>query len=169
MNEDGENIDGRSILSGRHLLLKVCLQLKNMSSYMPVRLLKFYSILSFTMQSSEGEMKEQSSLSKNQQIDDAVDLNEKLLGYVSGSIKTAGRDVGTDPLNYWAEDKYIYFHPNSNYQGFSTCLLDISAFPVGAYQIKWHSCCIDSEGSYWSLLPQNSGPVFIIQKPPDSC
>lgn len=54
------------------------------------------------MQSSEGEMKEQLSLSKNQQIDDSVDLNEKLLGIHQKLL------VGTDPLNYWAEDKYVY-------------------------------------------------------------
>ncbi|KAI5666616.1 hypothetical protein M9H77_16469 [Catharanthus roseus] len=85
VNEDGENIDGRSILS-------------------------------------EGEMKEQLSLSKNQQIDDSVDLNEKLLG-----------------IHQKLTNMYICFHPNSNYQGFSTCLLGISAFPVGVYHIKWHS------------------------------
>lgn len=58
----------------------------------------------------------------------------------------------------------VQFEPNERGQGFSSCLLDVSRFPVGSYQIKWLSCCIDQHGSYWNLLPLNGKPVFTVKK-----
>lgn len=91
-----------------------------------------------------------------------VEMNEKLLDYVTqcgtkniskyGSGGTDGKFVNT----------VVCFEPNERGQGFASCLLDVSRFPIGSYRIKWHSCCVDNHGTYWSLLPLNAGPVFTI-------
>ncbi|MCD9558667.1 hypothetical protein HAX54_016195 [Datura stramonium] len=57
------------------------------------------------------------------------------------------------------------FITNEDGQGFATCLLEVSAFPVGSYQINWHSCCIDNNGAYWSLMPLNTDQFFTVQEP----
>ncbi|OAY78318.1 hypothetical protein ACMD2_20992 [Ananas comosus] len=33
-----------------------------------------------------------------------------------------------------------------------------------SYQINWHSCCIDTNGSHWSLLPLNAGVSFSVKR-----
>ena len=58
---------------------------------------------------------------------------------------------------------YARFEPNKNGQGFSTCLLDVSALAEGSYPIKWHCCFIDRKGHHWSLLPLNLGSFFTIK------
>ncbi|KAA8537247.1 hypothetical protein F0562_027066 [Nyssa sinensis] len=96
--------------------------------------------------------------------DDMVDLNEKLFQYVTGCTKkTKCMHDGKTSGDCGVVDACVCFEPNERGQGFSNCLLDVSAFPVGSYRIKWHSCCVDDKGSYWSVLPLNAGPVFTVQ------
>lgn len=95
--------------------------------------------------------------------DDMVDLNEKLLQYVTGHTKTRSMHKSNNAGDCGNVEVFACFEPNAKGQGFCTCLLDVSAFPLGSYRIKWHSCCIDSEGSYWSLLPLNPGPILTVQ------
>ncbi|GFP92553.1 integrator complex subunit 7 [Phtheirospermum japonicum] len=155
MNEDGQMIDGSSILSGSHLSLNLSFQLKSMSvGGPPGPLNKAYCILN-----CEGQAE---SSRQDQDIGDLLDLNEKLLRYVAGSAQTHHGLHCAGPNDHLMVNEYLCFELNGRRQGFSTCLLDVSCFPVGSYRIKWLSGCVDSVGSYWSLLPVNSGPLFTI-------
>ncbi|KAL3512659.1 hypothetical protein ACH5RR_025376 [Cinchona calisaya] len=169
MNEYGENVDGTAVSLGSHLSLNLCLQLKNMPPSLPLRLSKLYCILSCTIHPQNEENKEQAWLNSEEwEVNDILDLNEKLVRYVTGSSTPCGIHIKNNAGSCWTKDQYVCFHPNDRGQGFSTCLLDISDFPVGNYRIKWHSCWIDNEGSYGSLLPLNAGPNFNIEKPSTS-
>ncbi|KAL2537231.1 ARM repeat superfamily protein [Forsythia ovata] len=162
MNEDGKHVDGVSVFSGSPLSLSLCLQLRNMPAGPPFRLTKLFCILncrtSSQITTEMGENKRQTHLGSQ----DLVDLNEQLVGYVTGSTRSCRMHCG-DNIGDCIVNQYVHFELNARGQGFSTCLLDVSSFPVGSYRIKWHSCCIDSGGSYWSLLPLNAGPVLTIQ------
>ncbi|KAL3828422.1 hypothetical protein ACJIZ3_017224 [Penstemon smallii] len=159
MNEDGKYVDEISVLSGFHLSLNLCLQLKNTTAGLRGPLAKVYCILNCKMHSESGEYKGQAHLSG--QDDDILDLNEKLLRYIidveSHELHSKGR-----ASDCFMADEYVCFQLNKRGQGFSTCLLDVSAFPAGSYQIKWHSGCIDAGGTYWSLLPLNAGPLCTV-------
>ncbi|KAL6579373.1 hypothetical protein OROMI_009589 [Orobanche minor] len=167
MNEDGQMMDGSSILSGFHLSLNLSFQLKNMPVGPPGPIKKAYCILNCKARSQEKtkigvcEGQAQSS-SQDRKIDDLLDLNEKLLRYVAGSVQTYGLHHG-GPNDHLTVNEYVRFELNDHGRGFATCLLDVSAFPVGSYRIEWHSGCIDSGGSYHSLLHVSSGPLFSIR------
>lgn len=168
MNENGENFDGIAVSLGSHLCLNLCLKLKNMPPSLPLRLSKLYCILSCTVQPPHGKNKEKSWLNGEEwDTGDILDLNHKLVRYVTGSSTPNAMQNQTNPSSRWTEE-YVCFRPNERGQGFSTCLLDTSAFPPGNYEIKWHCCWIDDEGSYGSLLPMNAGPNFTIEKPSNS-
>lgn len=99
-----------------------------------------------------------------------LDLNEKLLRYVRGCGKAKSstnmrNSGGGSGSGGGVVDGFASFEANERGQGFFSCLLDVSGFPVGCYRIKWQSSCVDSEGSYWNLLPLNVGPVFTVNKP----
>lgn len=163
MNGNGESIHMKSFSTSSHLQLNLCLRLKHMPPSFTIRLSKLYCILSFEMLTSTIEIRDEFCLNNKEppQIDDILKLNERLLQYVKGSVKTPSI-LRTDIGYHCADDKYVCFNSIDNGQGFSCCLLDISSFPAGLYEIKWHSCFIDSEGSYWSILPQNCGPIFSV-------
>ncbi|KAI3453275.1 hypothetical protein Pfo_009938 [Paulownia fortunei] len=167
MNEDGQTVDGSSILSGFHLSLSLSFQLKNMPAGLPGPLKKVYCILSCKTHSlittEVGECKGQDQLGRqDHEIDDMMDLNEKLLRYVTGFVEAHGLHCRGQANDCLMVNEYVCFELNERGQGFSTCLLDVSSLPVGSYRIKWHSGCIDSGGSYWSLLPVNAGPLFTV-------
>lgn len=97
--------------------------------------------------------------------DDMIYLNDKLLRYVTeDTSKFSNTRLRHGAGDSGAVDVLVCFEPNEKGQGFSTCLVDVSTFPLGRYRIKWHSCFVDSKGSYWSLLPWNAGPVFTVQE-----
>ncbi|MCL7034083.1 hypothetical protein MKW94_008178 [Papaver nudicaule] len=169
---DNRISDEISILPGSHLSLNLCLQMKNVPEVHPAN---FYCILackpSYCAPAFDGQMKEEQRRSGYcaSESDDSVDLNEKLMLYVLNSTD----EMGTGKRVRICGDGcgfvvcFVSFDElNQRGQGFSNCLFDVTAFPVGSYRIKWHSCCIDSQGSYWSLLPLNAGPQFSIKKPP---
>ena len=169
---DTNNRDGIYVLPGHHLSLSLCLQLRNMSSDLLVRVTKLYCVLDCGISVQEAtpsrEDKEQSRCSyKFWETDDMVELNDKLLRYVTECCsKRTNNSKHCGRVNKGAcASTFVSFKPNERGQGFSSCLLDISGFPVGYYRIKWHSCCIDSQGNYWSLIPLNAGPVVTVQKP----
>ncbi|KAI3916930.1 hypothetical protein MKW98_014391 [Papaver atlanticum] len=174
---DNRKSDEISILPGSHLSLNLCLQMKNVPEVLSAN---FYCVLackpSYCTPASDGQMEEQKrSGYPASESDDSLDLNEKLMLYVMNSTaemgaRKRGRICGDGcgfVLCFVSFDEL-----NQRGQGFSNCLLDVTAFPEGSYMIKWHSCCIDSQGSYWSLLPLNAGPRFSVKKPlvaGDSC
>ncbi|KAK7845973.1 integrator complex subunit 7 [Quercus suber] len=171
-NSDTKSSDRISILPGFLLSLNLCLQLNNLPPDLPARLTKLYCILycrvSFQEHRPSEEDKEQMQWGcRAWENDDIVEINEMLFRYVTNlhtkrinNSKRRKYDNNEDGVVY----AFVHFEPNESGQGFASCLLDISSFPVGSYRIKWHSCCIDDEGSYWSLLPLNAGPVVTVSR-----
>ncbi|XP_051144931.1 uncharacterized protein LOC127260917 [Andrographis paniculata] len=163
MNEDNQVVDRSSTLSGSHFSLSLCLQLKNMPADLPHRLSKIYCIISCKAQpqatTATGEPGEKSQ--PDQDIDDMMELNEKLLTYIVGSLKTNelhSRDEDDGVM----VNEYVCFDINERGQGFSTCFLDVSSLPSGCHSVKWHCGGMDRRGSYWSLLPMAAGPLFTV-------
>lgn len=157
-------------MAGFHLSLNLCLQLSNIPSDFLAQLTKLYCVLycrtTFLLPCLSGEKKTQAELDyEDWGSDDLLELNEKLVRHVSGCTKTSGTHDRNYNRNSGFVETYACLEPNEKGQGFSTCLLDVSAFPSGSYRIKWHSCCVDRKGSYWSLPPLNAGPVFTVQDP----
>ncbi|XWS62332.1 hypothetical protein CRYUN_Cryun06bG0002000 [Craigia yunnanensis] len=161
-----------SVLPGFHLSLNLCLQLRNASPEFSLQLTKLYCLLHCSVSFQRSSHSERN----NEQIEwdcqpweseDMVEMNEKLFYHVTEcAIKSSyGKRFRDNDMN---DDQmangFVCFEPNGKGQGFSNCVLDVSHFPVGSYRVKWYSCCIDNHGSYWSLLPLNSGPVFTVQQ-----
>ncbi|XP_058092824.1 uncharacterized protein LOC131239237 isoform X2 [Magnolia sinica] len=166
-NADTRNSGRISISRGFHLSLNLCIQMKNTSPKSQIHVSKLYCIVavkaSDRLPEANGERKEQTQLDfQPWNTDEMVDLNELLLLHMREDGGRMHHGVGGDAGLVKA---FVGFEANERGQGFSTCLLDVSAFLEGCYQIIWQSCCIDSKGSSWSLLPLNAGPVFCIKKP----
>lgn len=167
-NNDAKHGDGLSVCRGSHLPLNLCLQLRNMPQDPSSRLPKLYCILctSASLQmpcAIRGETKEPELGFQDWRTDVMIDMNKKLFQYVlrhKSMTTLRGSDDSGDCRN---REVVVSFETNVKGQGFSTCLLDVSDFPVGSYRIKWHSCGIDNQGAYWSLLPSNPGPIFTVQ------
>lgn len=164
MNEDGQVLDGSSILLGSPLSLALSFQLKHIPTGLPSPSNKVYCILSCKLHSlvttKAGDSKSEAQLRKQEdEIGNIMELNKKLLRYVTGSVKTQHRREDYDCLKV---TEYACFELNERGQGFSSCFLDISTLPVGDYRITWHCSYVDSGGSYWSLLPFNAGPLITV-------
>ncbi|XP_021901581.1 uncharacterized protein LOC110817385 isoform X2 [Carica papaya] len=162
---DTRNSNGLFVISGFHLSLNLCLQLRNIPSEVSSKVTKLYCILyskpSFRISREDGKTKERTKMVCSAWEDDEiVEMNEKLFHYVTGQEKKMNDSSNAIGVTY----AYVCFEASERGQGFSNCLLDVSCFPVGSYQIKWHSCCIDRQGSYWTLISLNSGPIFSVRK-----
>ncbi|KAJ0988703.1 hypothetical protein J5N97_007059 [Dioscorea zingiberensis] len=166
---DSRSEEELSVFLGFQLSLNICIQLKNCGTNVQVSTMHciLTTSLSHRVTTGAGGMERQANTSfeakKNEEM---VELNELLQLFMRSNSKKTRRKLsevcgGSDKVT-----TLVSFEPNERGQGFSTCLLDVSAFPEGAYQIKWHSCCIDDKGSYWSLLPLNPGSIFTINKKP---
>jgi len=108
-----------------------------------------------------GEMQAGYQASKTDMM---IDLNKKLQCYV---MKQTREFSNCDDLQSDNEvEAYVCFETKGRSQGFSTCLLDVSAFPAGSYRVHWHSGFVDSDGAFWSLLPLSPGPVFSVGESP---
>ncbi|XP_061951660.1 uncharacterized protein LOC133674521 [Populus nigra] len=172
-NADARNSNQLSVLPGFNLSLNLCLQLRNLPPDLPFVVTRSYCVLYSSMSFQEckenGETKGQ-FLWENGPLDtdNLIQMNEKLFHHVtectkktSNSKRGREKDIDSDEII----TGFVCFDLIDARKGFSNCLLDVSHFPEGSYRIKWQSCCIDSQGSYWSLLPLNTGPVFTVQKP----
>ena len=171
-NKDSSNGVDISVSQGSHLTLNICLQLKNVPPKLLVKSTKLYCILHcstvFHVPCGQRKAPENSLFGYEAWKDDEiVELNQKLFCHVLDSA-AGQRRIGRHSRghgNSRAVETFMDFRPNEKGQGFSHCSLDVSNFPLGSYRIKWHSCLVDSQDSYWSLLPLNSGPVFFVIKP----
>ncbi|XP_020522863.1 uncharacterized protein LOC18434199 isoform X2 [Amborella trichopoda] len=170
------NSDGGSpnaiitIPPGFQLSLNLCLQTKNMPSKGVSRIAKIYCIIAARqsdqiIEGNEEAMAQQGLGFCPSKTEEMLVLNKELLLYMKRDVKgSVGISEGLD--NSGLVKSFVCFEPNGRGQGFSTSLLDVSNFPEGTYRSIWHSCCIDSKGRCWSLLPLNMGPFFSIRKPP---
>lgn len=96
------------------------------------------------------------------ETDDMVENNEKLLKYATDCSTKKGNKRGRSSDEGEFVNSFVCFDLNDRGQGFSSCLLDVSGFPVGSYRIKWYSCCFDNQGQCWTLPSLNPGPVFTV-------
>ncbi|XP_011654519.1 uncharacterized protein LOC101204851 isoform X2 [Cucumis sativus] len=166
---DVRKLDEISIPYGFHLSLNLCLQLKNITQNMSVQIPKMYCILycglSFQELKHNGQNHQVCEAWEN---DDVVEMHNKLLHYVTESTKNEAYIGKCRTSSVRKTDRdvevFVQFEPDEKGQGFSNCLFDVSHFPVGCYRIKWYSCCVDSEGCFWNLLPLNSGPLLTIHQ-----
>ncbi|XP_010439618.1 PREDICTED: uncharacterized protein LOC104723023 [Camelina sativa] len=157
-----------SVEQGFQLSLDLCLQLKNIQQQkVPVRLNKLYCLLysklAYHTPTQHGETNRNQKSYSPWRDEDFVELSNKLFHHAiksSKKLEVSGRFDWTKN----GVSTVVEFEPNERGQGFSSCLLDVSRFPVGSYQIKWLSCSIDQHGSYWNLLPLNGKPVFTVKK-----
>ncbi|CAN1169184.1 Integrator complex subunit 7 homolog [Linum perenne] len=163
---------------GSHLSLNLCIQLKNVPD--PLHITKLYCILysstCFTEESNPSSREQVQLDFRDWQIDDMVQANRKLYRYVkdrannkTGQLqqpRDEEQEEGSfvDDGDGISAESIVEFEMNSKGQGFSSCLVDVSGFPEGCYRMKWHIGFVDSRQCYWSLLPQNSGSVFTVQK-----
>ncbi|XP_022640506.1 uncharacterized protein LOC106775218 isoform X2 [Vigna radiata var. radiata] len=169
-NEDSVNGVEISVSHGSHITLNICLQLKNVPLNLLVKSTKCSCILhcstSFLVPCGQ-TLGHSPSISEAWKDGEIFELNQKLVCHVLDGV-AGKRRIGMHSRahgNSVAVETFMDFRPNEKGQGFSHCSLDVSNFPVGSYRIKWHSCMVDSQDSYWSLLPLNPGPVFFVTKP----
>lgn len=161
MNEDGQNVDKSSISSGHALSLYLSFQLKNMPAGPPGPPNKVYCILNCKPHFQASKIGEgKLSWQDDDEVDDMMELNDKLLRYVMK--KSNGAHCRRQDKDCLAVTECVCFELNEHGGGLSTCFLDVSCLPVGSYRIKWHSGFVDSRGCYWNLLPVNSGPLFTV-------
>jgi len=148
---------------GSELALNLCIQLKNIPSEI-CSFSKIYCILycktSFVANRSLASCGEMQAGYQASKVDMMIDLSKKLQYYVmkqTREFSNCGNLQSDDEV-----EAYVCFETKGRAQGFSTCLLDVSPFPVGSYRIHWHSGFVDSDGGFWSLLPLSPGPVFRV-------
>jgi integrator complex subunit 7 len=152
-----------SIEPGFQLSLALCLEWKPVLDRTAIRFAKLYCILGASSESCLDSSGTRSKQFEPQKTTEMVELNTKLLHYIKNELSKGREDnnfhASTDMVTAFA-----CFEPTDSGQGFSSCLLDVSSFPEGSYQIKWHACGVDENGSYYSLLPLNVGAVFSVRK-----
>ncbi|CAH8345934.1 unnamed protein product [Eruca vesicaria subsp. sativa] len=160
--------DTVTVEQGFQLSLDLCLQLKNIQQpRVPVRLTKLYCLLytklAYHTPTQLGETKRNQKSYTPWRDEDLVEMSNKLFHH---AVTKSSKKPEVSGRFDWSSgvSAVVQFEPNERGQGFSSCLLDVSRFPVGSYQIKWLSCCIDQHGSYWNLLPLNGKPVFTVKK-----
>nr|XP_029116357.1 uncharacterized protein LOC105060353 isoform X2 [Elaeis guineensis]XP_029116358.1 uncharacterized protein LOC105060353 isoform X2 [Elaeis guineensis] len=167
-NADSRNKHDLSVSPGFQLSLNLCIQLKNAMIETRVRVAKMHCVLAVRPSnrlSIGGKERQMQCGFHPRKTDEMVELNEMLLLYIKA--ETGKADMMSSEVGNGVDlaAAYACFEPNEKGQGFSSCLLNVSAFPEGSYRIKWHSCCTDNSDSHWSLLPLNAGAIFTIRKP----
>ncbi|KAL6850192.1 hypothetical protein ACP4OV_020819 [Aristida adscensionis] len=153
-----------SVEPGFQLSLTLCMQWKRVLERASIRLVKLYCILAASSASCLDASGSRSKQFDKHRSVEMVELNTKLLQYIKSDLRK-GRDEKSSHSTTDKAMAFACFKPTDSGQGFSSCLLNVSSFPEGSYQIKWHACCIDENSSYFSLLPLNDGAVFSVRKP----
>ncbi|KAJ1283022.1 hypothetical protein BS78_03G096000 [Paspalum vaginatum] len=158
------NRNGISVEPGFQLSMTICMKWKCVLERTAIRLVKLYCILAASSETCIDAAGTRSKQFDPHRAAEMVQLNSKLLRYINSDLRKT-RDPeknfhsGMDMVTAFA-----CFEPTDSGQGFSGCLLDVSSFPEGSYQIRWHACCVDENGSYFSLLPLNHGAIFSVGK-----
>ncbi|CAI0544880.1 unnamed protein product [Linum tenue] len=169
-NADATNQNELIVQPGCDLSLNLCIQLKNLPD-LPTPISKLYCIVYSSTSFAESSPTSRGTKTgqiqrvdfKDWHMDDMVQANEKLFHHVRDRAnKTTDRGRKRPRVEEGVVQSVVQFEVNNRGQGFSSCVLGVSGFPEGCYRIKWHSCCVDGRGRYWSLLPSNSGPVFTV-------
>ncbi|KAF2947889.1 hypothetical protein DAI22_01g002800 [Oryza sativa Japonica Group] len=165
-----ENRDGISVPSGLQLSLTLCLQWK---CVLGVTLIsrsysKLYCVLAASSASccldATGTRSKEFEIHKK--TAGMVGLNTKLMQYIEDDLRKK-REKKRKKVRVEEKEMvtaFARFEASDSGMGFSSYLLDVSEFPQGSYKMKWHACCIDKDGAYYSLLPLNDGAAFSVRK-----
>ncbi|KAF8723999.1 hypothetical protein HU200_021005 [Digitaria exilis] len=153
--------NGMTVEPGFQLSLTLCLQWKRVLKRTAICPVKLYCILAATPCLHEAGTR--SKQFEHRKTAEMVEFNSKLLQYIRRDL-TKGGDEKDSQSGLEMVTSFASFEPADSGQGFSACLLDVSSFSEGSYQIKWHACYVDEKGSYFSLLPLNDGAVFSVRK-----
>jgi len=154
---------GMSVEPGFQLSLTLGMQWKRVLERTAIRPVKLYCILAASSTACFDAAGTRSKQFGPQKTSEIVELNAKLLWYIKSDLRK-GRDEKDSQSGSKTVTAFARFEPADSGQGFSACLLDVSSFPEGSYQIKWLACCVDDSGSYFSLLPLNDGAIFSVRK-----
>ena len=154
---------GMSVEPGFQLSLTLGMQWKRVLERTAIRPVKLYCILAASSTACFDAAGTRSKQFGPQKTSEIVELNAKLLWYIKSDLRK-GRDERDSQSGSEMVTAFARFEPADSGQGFSACLLDVSSFPEGSYQIKWLACCVDDSGSYFSLLPLNDGAIFSVRK-----
>ncbi|WOK97466.1 hypothetical protein Cni_G06174 [Canna indica] len=164
LNANTRNKGEIFVSQGSQMSLNICIQLKKPSRISFSQVTKMYCILAAKQSKQLSTDKRREDSFNADKIDEMVELNNMLLMFVKANTRKANKMRLEDSSADGWVTSCLSFEPNRKGQGFASCLLDVSAFPEGSYEIKWHSCCIDESGSYWSLLPLTAGVLFTVRK-----
>uniref|UniRef100_A0A0D3EKH9 Integrator complex subunit 7 n=1 Tax=Oryza barthii TaxID=65489 RepID=A0A0D3EKH9_9ORYZ len=166
-----ENRDGISVPSGFQLSLTLCLQWKCVLERSDIDISKLYCVLAASSASScldvTGTRSKQFEIRKK--TAGMVGLNTKLMQFVQNDLGKKREKKRRKKVHVEQKDMvttFARFEASDSGVGFSSCLLDVSEFPQGSYKMKWHACCIDKDGAYYSLLPLNDGAAFSVRSSP---
>lgn len=166
-----ENRDGISVPSGFQLSLTLCLQWKCVLERSDIDISKLYCVLAASSASScldvTGTRSKQFEIRKK--TAGMVGLNTKLMQFVQDDLGKKREKKRRKKVHVEQKDMvtaFARFEASDSGVGFSSCLLDVSEFPQGSYKMKWHACCIDKDGAYYSLLPLNDGAAFSVRSSP---
>lgn len=155
--------DRVSVSPGSQLSLTLCLQWKRVLEKTCIRIAKLYCILATSPSSCLHIAGTRSKQFEMRRTAEMVVLNSRLLRHIKRDPrKTHGENKSSCP-EMDLVTAFMCFAPDGGGQGFSDCLLDVSSFPVGSYQVAWQACCVDENGGYFSLLPLNDGVVFSVR------
>lgn len=158
------NEKGMSIEPGFLLSLTLCMKWKCVLERSTIRIVKLYCILAASLETCLDTAGTRSKQFDQHRTAEMVELNSKLLQYIKNDLRKARNEKKNSHSVMEMVTAFACFEPTDSGQGFSGCLLDVSSFPEGSYQIKWQACCVDENGSYFSLLPLNDGSIFSVQK-----
>ncbi|CAA6665303.1 unnamed protein product [Spirodela intermedia] len=168
LSDQTRNSNELCILVGNQLCLHLCIQMRNISPVYRGRIYKIYCILTVESPKPVPEGKKSSKVLTGFQqwkTEETMNIYELLMLHMRNEAEKRQnmRAVPTDDVDLVTA--YVCVEPNTLGQGFSTCLLDVSDFPEGVYQIRWHSCCVDKSDHLWSLPAFNNGIPFTVRCP----
>ncbi|CAM0905563.1 unnamed protein product [Alopecurus aequalis] len=157
------NKDRISVSPGFQLSLTLCLQWKRVLERTRTRIAKLYCILATSPSARLHIAGTRSKQFEMRRTAEMVELNFRLLRHIKRDPRKASDRRKSSCPEANLVTAFACFAPDGGGQGFSDCLLDVSSFPVGSYQVAWLACCVDENGGYFSLLPLNDGIVFSVQ------
>lgn len=165
LSDQARNSNELCVLVGNQLCLHLCIQTRNISPVYRGRICKIHCILAVKSPRPLPEGRKNSEVLTGFQqwkIEETIDTYELLMLHMRNGAKKRQNMRAVPTAEVDLVTAYVCVEPNSLGQGFSTCSLDVSGFPEGVYQIKWHSCCVDKNDCLWSLPAFNNGIPFSV-------
>uniref|UniRef100_A0ACD5UR66 Uncharacterized protein n=1 Tax=Avena sativa TaxID=4498 RepID=A0ACD5UR66_AVESA len=157
------NRDTVSVSPGSQLSVTLCLRWKRVLERTRIHIAKLYCILATSPSSRlhiTGARSKQFEMCRTAEM---VVLNSMLLRHIKRDPRKNRDEKKSSCPETDLVTAFACFAADGGGQGFSDCLLDVSSFPVGSYHVVWHTCCVDENGRYFSLLPLNDGIVFSVR------